>query len=69
MPQVREQLGSLAANAGMVDAMLSGMEASGGQRGAFYLPNRHMVYAAQVRDAGAVSAADQPASAIWPAAR
>src|SRR5436190_4645077 len=29
MPQVREQLGNLAANAGMVEAMLSGMEASG----------------------------------------
>jgi len=48
MPQVREQLGSLAASAGMVDAMLSGMEASGGMRGAFYLPNRHQLYAAHV---------------------
>ena len=47
MPQVREQLGSLAANAGMVEAMLSGMEASGGKRGEFYLANRHMMYAAQ----------------------
>jgi 4-hydroxyphenylacetate 3-monooxygenase len=45
---VREQLGVLAANAGMVEAMLSGMEASGGMRGEFYLPNRHMVYTAQV---------------------
>jgi 4-hydroxyphenylacetate 3-monooxygenase len=48
MLQVREQLGSLAANAGMVEAMLSGMEASGSIRGEFYLPNRHLVYAAQV---------------------
>src|SRR3984957_13914573 len=48
MPQVREQLGILAANAGMVEAMLSGIEASGTQRGEFYLPNRHMLYAAQV---------------------
>jgi 4-hydroxyphenylacetate 3-monooxygenase len=46
LPQVREQLGALAANAGMVEAMLSGMEASGAQRGEFYLPNRHMLYAA-----------------------
>jgi 4-hydroxyphenylacetate 3-monooxygenase len=46
LPQVREQLGALAANAGMVEAMLSGMEASGTQRGEFYLPNRHMLYAA-----------------------
>jgi 4-hydroxyphenylacetate 3-monooxygenase len=48
MPQVREQLGTLAANAGMVEAMLSGMEASGGMHGEFYLPNRHQLYAAQV---------------------
>src|SRR5499426_3826308 len=48
MPQVREQLGALAANAGMVEAMLSGMEASGSQLGEFYLPNRHQLYAAQV---------------------
>ncbi|HWZ69023.1 MAG TPA: 4-hydroxyphenylacetate 3-hydroxylase N-terminal domain-containing protein [Stellaceae bacterium] len=48
MPQVREQLGALAANAGMVEALLTGMEASGSQRGEFYLPNRHLVYAAQV---------------------
>jgi 4-hydroxyphenylacetate 3-monooxygenase len=48
MPQVREQLGSLAANAGMVDAMLAGMEAAGTRRGEFYLPNRHMLYSAQV---------------------
>jgi len=47
MPQVREQLGILAANAGMVEAMLSGMEASGSRRGEFYLPNRNMLYAAQ----------------------
>jgi 4-hydroxyphenylacetate 3-monooxygenase len=48
MPQVREQLGALAASAGMVEAMLCGMEASGQKRGEYYLPNRHMLYAAQV---------------------
>ena len=48
MPQVREQLGSLAANAGMLEAMVAGMEAAGGMRGDYYLPNRHMVYAAHV---------------------
>src|SRR5579862_9279655 len=47
MPQVREQLGSLAANAGMVEAMLWGMEAAGTRRGEYYLPNRQMMYAAQ----------------------
>jgi 4-hydroxyphenylacetate 3-monooxygenase len=46
MPQVREQLGSLAASAGMVEAMLAGMEASGGMRGEFYVPDRHQLYAA-----------------------
>jgi 4-hydroxyphenylacetate 3-monooxygenase len=48
MPQVREQLGSLAANAGMVEAMLWGMEAAGSMRGEFYLPDRHQLYAAHV---------------------
>jgi len=48
MPQVREQLGTLAANAGMVEGMLSGMEASGSKRGEFYLPSKHLLYAAQV---------------------
>jgi 4-hydroxyphenylacetate 3-monooxygenase len=48
MPQVREQLGTLAANAGMVEAMLSGMEASGSKRGEYFLPNRHLLYAAHV---------------------
>ena len=48
MPQVLEQLGGLAADAGMVEAMLSGMEASGAKRGGYYLPNRHLLYAAQV---------------------
>ncbi len=48
MPPVREQLGTLAANVGMVEMMLAGMEASGGVSGGYYLPNRHAVYAAQV---------------------
>jgi 4-hydroxyphenylacetate 3-monooxygenase len=48
MPQVREQLGALAANTGMVEAMLSGMEASGTHRGEYYLPNRHLMNAVQV---------------------
>jgi 4-hydroxyphenylacetate 3-monooxygenase len=48
MPQVREQLGALAANVAMVDAMLHGMEAAGDMRGEYFLPDRHMVYAAQV---------------------
>jgi 4-hydroxyphenylacetate 3-monooxygenase len=48
MPQVREQLGALAAQAGMVEAMLAGMEAEGSRYGEFFIPNRHLLYAAQV---------------------
>ena len=45
---MREQLGYLAAHAGMVDGMLSGMEASGYHWGEWWCPNRHMLYSAQV---------------------
>jgi len=48
IPSVREQLGQLAAQASMVDAMLAGMEAEGTQYGEWYIPNRNHVYAAQV---------------------
>jgi 4-hydroxyphenylacetate 3-monooxygenase len=48
LPQVREQLGRLAAQAAMVEAMLHGMEAAGERRGEWYVPNRHFMYAAQV---------------------
>jgi 4-hydroxyphenylacetate 3-monooxygenase len=45
---VAEQLGMLAAEVGMVNAMLSGMEASGSQLGEWYVPNKHYMYSAQV---------------------
>lgn len=48
IPSVSEQLGYLAAQASMVDAMLSGMEASGNRLGEWYVPNKHFMYAAQV---------------------
>ena len=48
IPQVREQLGFIAAHVGMVDGMLSGMEASGYMWGEWWCPNRHMLYSAQV---------------------
>ncbi len=48
MPPVAEQLGMLAAQVGMVNSMLSGMEASGSQLGEWYVPNRHFMYSAQV---------------------
>jgi 4-hydroxyphenylacetate 3-monooxygenase len=48
IPSVVEQLGYLAAQVGMVNAMLSGMEASGSQIGEWYVPNKHYMYSAQV---------------------
>lgn len=48
IPSVVEQLGGLAAQVGMVHAMLSGMEASGEMFGEWYVPNKHYMYSAQV---------------------
>jgi 4-hydroxyphenylacetate 3-monooxygenase len=48
IPSVAEQLGMLAAQTGMVNAMLSGMEASGSQFGEYWVPNKHYMYSAQV---------------------
>jgi 4-hydroxyphenylacetate 3-monooxygenase len=48
IPSVRERLGYLAAQSAMVDAMLSGMEASGSKLGEWWVPNKHFMYAAQV---------------------
>ncbi len=48
IPAVREQLGHLAAQASMVEAMLSGMEASGQMAGEWWVPNKHFMYSAQV---------------------
>lgn len=49
MPQVRDTLGKLAAQATMVEAMLYGIEARGAMRGPYFVPDRHLVYAAQVQ--------------------
>jgi len=48
IPSVTEQLGLIAAQAGMVNAMLSGMEASGVQFNQWWVPNKHYMYSAQV---------------------
>lgn len=48
IPSVTEQLGLLSAQVGMVNAMLSGMEASGSQFGEWWIPNKHFMYSAQV---------------------
>ena len=47
-PQVRETLGQLAAEAAMVEAFVMAMEAKGSYFEPFYVPDRHMLYAAQV---------------------
>lgn len=47
-PQVRETLGQLAAEAGMVDALVAAMEAKGGLVGPYFIPDRHTLYTAQV---------------------
>jgi 4-hydroxyphenylacetate 3-monooxygenase len=48
MPAVREVLGKLAAQAAMVEGMVAGMEAAGHVQDGYYVPNKHMMYAAQV---------------------
>ena len=47
-PQVRETLGQLAAEADMVDGMVLAMEARGAEAGGWYVPDRHLLYSAQV---------------------
>lgn len=47
-PGVREILGQLAAEAGMVDGLVHGMEAKGCQVGPYFVPDRALLYAAQV---------------------
>ena len=48
MPQVRETLGQLASEAAMVEGLVRAMEVKGTQRGRYFLPDSHMLYAAQV---------------------
>jgi 4-hydroxyphenylacetate 3-monooxygenase len=48
IPSVSEKLGYLAAQASMVEAMLSGMEASGALYEGWWVPNKHFMYSAQV---------------------
>jgi 4-hydroxyphenylacetate 3-monooxygenase len=48
MPSVREELGWIAAQAAMVEGMVAGMEAAGHMENGCWVPNKHMMYAAQV---------------------
>ncbi|WP_448030403.1 4-hydroxyphenylacetate 3-hydroxylase family protein [Bradyrhizobium liaoningense] len=46
-PQVRETLGQIAAEGGMIDAFVAAMEAKGVRYGRYFVPDRHTLYAAQ----------------------
>lgn len=46
LPQVRETLGQLAADVGMVEGLLHAMEIKGERWGDYFIPNRHLVYTA-----------------------
>jgi 4-hydroxyphenylacetate 3-monooxygenase len=47
-PQVRETLGSLAADNAMVDALVHAMEVKGRMHGVYFIPDSHILYSAQV---------------------
>ncbi len=47
-PQVKEMLGQLAAEVSMVEAFVLGMEAKGSRRGEYFVPDRGLLYGAQV---------------------
>jgi 4-hydroxyphenylacetate 3-monooxygenase len=48
-PQVREMLGQIAANVGQVEGLVWGMEARGCMTGGYLVPDRALLYAAQVK--------------------
>lgn len=48
IPQVRETLGQIAAEADMVSGLVAAMESKGTQVGEYYVPDRHTLYTAQV---------------------
>ncbi len=48
IPQVVETLGKLAAQAGVIEGLVHGMEVQGRYIGPYYVPDRHPLYTAQV---------------------
>ena len=48
-PPVVDVLGKLASQAALIEGMVLGMEAGGAMRGEYFLPNKHLLYAAQVQ--------------------
>ena len=49
MPNVRQTLGELAADCSMIEAFVYGMEAKGSFWGPYFMPDRGLLYAAQVQ--------------------
>ena len=48
MPSVSEKLGHMAAQAAMVEGLVYGMESGGGYYNGYYVPDRNLMYTAQV---------------------
>jgi 4-hydroxyphenylacetate 3-monooxygenase len=48
-PPVVDTLGKLASQAALIEGMVFGMEAGGEMRAEYFLPNKHLLYAAQVQ--------------------
>ena len=48
IPQVREMLGQIAAEANLVESLVAAMEVRGHRVGAYFVPDRHTLYTAQV---------------------
>lgn len=48
-PQVRETLGQMAADVGLVEGLVYGIEAKGNMAGDYFVPDRQLLYTAQVQ--------------------
>jgi 4-hydroxyphenylacetate 3-monooxygenase len=48
IPQVRDILGQIAAEANMVDSLVAAMESKGAEQFGYFVPDRHTLYTAQV---------------------
>ena len=48
MPSVAEKLGHMAAQAAMVEGLVYGMESGGGEYNGYFVPDRNLMYSAQV---------------------
>ena len=62
LPQVRQTLGQLAADAAMVEGLLHAMEIKGKRWGAYFVPDSHLLYTALTPHAAALSANDHHAA-------